>query len=195
MSLVNTFIAYQFVKILTMKWEDMPAFENGIIDEKGKLLRKFNTLKTQKEKNSYIIFHRVIWNLKRILEKLPFGKTRLASYAAGLFLIKEKVHPEHEFQNKFTSFLAEEGLDDKFEAELCKNEVSDSPLKKGEYVLKTNNFIQKSGDVISVKEDCTPEMFLLGIEVYRGIVKTTGDEILFTKDDIKRLRGGNKNAH
>ena len=40
MSLVNTFIAYQFVKILTTKWEDMPAFEHGIIDEKGKLLKK-----------------------------------------------------------------------------------------------------------------------------------------------------------
>jgi len=189
MSLVNTFIAYQFVKILTTKWEDMPAFEHGIIDEKGKLLKKYNTLKTQKEKNSYTIFHRVIWNLKRILEKLPFGRTRLASYAAGLFLIKEKVHPNQELQNKFVSFLVEEGLDDKFEAELVKNEVSNTLVKKGEYILKDNNFSQKSGELIIVKEDQSPEMFLLGLDVYRGIVKTSGEEVLFTKDDVKRHKG------
>ena len=31
----------------------------------------------------------MILKLKKILEKIPFGKTRLASYAAALYLVKE----------------------------------------------------------------------------------------------------------
>ena len=194
-SAVDTFITYQFIKILTTKWEDMPAYKHGIIDEKGKLLKKYRTLKTNDEKNSYTIFHRVVWNLKRILEKLPFGRTRLASYAAGLFLLKEKVHPEHELQNKFTSFLVEEGLDEKFQDELCRTEVDNSLLHKGEYKLLINNFVHNPGDIIIVTADSSPVSILFGNIVYKGIMKETGDEILFTRKDVKRYRGGSKNAH
>ena len=31
-----------------------------------------------------------MFNLKRILEKVPFGKSKIASYAAALFLIREE---------------------------------------------------------------------------------------------------------
>ena len=129
---VDTYITYQFIKILTSKWEDMPAYKHGIIDEKGKLLRKYSTLKNSEEKDSYTIFHRVVWNLKRILENLPFGRTRLASYAAGFFLLKEKVDPRHEIENNFKDFLLEEGLDDKIEKKFKEFDLNDSVIKKGE---------------------------------------------------------------
>ena len=188
-SAVDTFITYQFIKILTTKWEDMPAYKHGIIDERGKLLKKYSTLKTNDEKKSYTIFHRVVWNLKRILEKLPFGRTRLASYAAGLFLLKEKVHPDHELQSKFTDFLVEEGLDEKFQTALCKTEVNNSLLKQGEYKLLINNFVHNPGDIIIVREDISPTTTLFGNEVYSAIMKDSGDEILFTRKDVKRIKG------
>ena len=87
----DTFITYKIISNLVTDWEDFPAFEHGIIDKKGKLLRKSSQLKTKEEKDSYTLFHRLIFNLKRLIQKLPGGSSKLASYAAGLFLIKEEI--------------------------------------------------------------------------------------------------------
>lgn len=90
MKVFDAFIAYQFIKILATPWEKSKAFEMGIVDENGKQLKKSGQLKTTEEKKSYTIFHRLIFNVKRLLEKLPFGKTKLASYATALALLKEQ---------------------------------------------------------------------------------------------------------
>jgi hypothetical protein len=67
----------------------MDAFKEGIIDEEGKQLKKLRELKTTDEKDAYTYFHRMVFNLKRLLNKLPGGETKIASYGAALFLIKE----------------------------------------------------------------------------------------------------------
>jgi hypothetical protein len=87
---IDIIYTYRFLKILTTKWEDMDAFKLGIIDEKGKLLRKSRELKTTEEKDSYTYFHRIVFNMKRLLNKLPGGETKIASYASALFLIREE---------------------------------------------------------------------------------------------------------
>ena len=87
----DTFITYKIISNLVTDWEDFPAFELGIIDKNGKLLRKSASLRTNDEKNAYTLFHRLIFNMKRLIQKLPGGKYKLASYAAGLFLIKEEI--------------------------------------------------------------------------------------------------------
>ena len=102
----DTFITYKIISNLVTDWEDFPAFDHGIIDKNGKLLRKSNTLKTSDEKNSYTLFHRIIFNLKRLLQKLPGGKSKLASYAAGLFLIKEEIDVER-LLNEGESYVEE----------------------------------------------------------------------------------------
>ena len=87
----DTFVTYKIISTLVTDWEDMPAFEHGIIDNKGKLLKKTSQLKTKDEKEAFTLFHRLIFNLKRLIQKLPGGSYKLASYAAGLFLIKEEI--------------------------------------------------------------------------------------------------------
>jgi len=88
-SVFNAYLAYQFIKILTTPWEETEAFKNGVIDATGKQLKKTGELKTQEQKNSFTIFHKIIFNLKRILSKFPGGKSRIASYAAAMALLKE----------------------------------------------------------------------------------------------------------
>ena len=85
----DTVVTYQFIKLLSQDFKEWKAYELGIIDEDGNSLRKRRELKTTEEKNSYTTFHVVIRNLKRILEKTPFGKSKLLSFASALFLIKE----------------------------------------------------------------------------------------------------------
>ena len=93
--LVDTYITYRIITILTKPWEEQDAYEFGIIDDKGKVLRKARELKTSKEKNSYSILIRFIFNLKRLMEKLPGGKSKIGSYAiAAVVFLKEEEDDE-----------------------------------------------------------------------------------------------------
>ena len=77
----DTYLIYQVLKRLTTPFEDTKAFELGLIDKDGKLLKK---PKNTKEKDAYTFFDRFIFNLKRILHK--FGlKSKFASYGAAFF--------------------------------------------------------------------------------------------------------------
>ena len=85
---LDTVITFRVLKLLTTKWVDQAAFKEGLIDEKGKRIKK-EKVNTSDRKNAYTFLHRLVFNLKRLIEMLPLGKSRLASYAAALFLIKE----------------------------------------------------------------------------------------------------------
>lgn len=88
----DLYFLYSFLKRLTTNFEDSKAYKLGIIDEKGKVLRKRRTLKTSEERDSYTLMDTLIFNLKKIMAKIPFGSGKLASYAASLFLLKEQKH-------------------------------------------------------------------------------------------------------
>jgi len=89
--LADTYIAYRIIKILVTDWEDQDAFKFGIIDDKGKVLRKYKELRDSKEQKAYTPLHRMIFNLKRLLNKLPGGRTKFGSYAAAaVLLLKEE---------------------------------------------------------------------------------------------------------
>ena len=94
MSIANTYVAYRFLSLLTTPFEKTYAFKLGVIDADGKLLKTKKERKTSNEKKSYDTFHRLVFNLKRVLHKIPFMKGRLGSLAAALYLIRE--HLEHE---------------------------------------------------------------------------------------------------
>ena len=84
--IADTYLIYQVLKRLTTPFDQTDAYELGLIDKNGKLLKK---PKTPKEKEAYTYFDRFIFNLKRILHK--FGlKSKFSSYAAALFLLKEE---------------------------------------------------------------------------------------------------------
>jgi hypothetical protein len=81
-------LVYSFIKRLTTPFDKTEAFKLGIIDKTGKRI-KSKEISTKEEENSYGMFDRLVFNVKRGLETLPFGKSRMASYAAALYLIKE----------------------------------------------------------------------------------------------------------
>ena len=89
-SIGNIYFVYQFLKKLVTPFEKTEAFKLGIIDEKGKILKRRRDLETDDEKSAYNLSDTLVWNLKKILGKIPLGKSKLASYAAALWLIKEQ---------------------------------------------------------------------------------------------------------
>ena len=85
---IELFLTYKFIRLLVTPWKKTDAFKEGVIDNKGKLLVKGENQRSA-QKKVYTLFTKLVFNLKRILEKVPFGKTAIGSYAAALFLIKE----------------------------------------------------------------------------------------------------------
>ena len=79
-------LIYKFIKRISTPFTEQDAYRLGIIDEDG---NKVRSPKTRLEKNSYQYVDRLIFNLKKIIEKVPGGKSKLGSFAAALFLIRE----------------------------------------------------------------------------------------------------------
>ena len=86
---IDLIITYRIIRTLVLPFDKTDAFKRGIIDADGKVLRKARTLSDRKAKSAYTLFHRFVFNLKRILKKVGLG-SRLGSFAAALaILIKE----------------------------------------------------------------------------------------------------------
>lgn len=88
--IVDLFLLYQFIKRLATPFNEWSAYELGIIDEKGNILKSpKERSKTIKERDAFTKFDLLVLKLKKLLEKIPGGQTRIGSYAAALWLIKE----------------------------------------------------------------------------------------------------------
>jgi len=122
---IDFLITYRVVKMLVTPFEKQEAFKFGIIDEKGKVLKKYKSLKTEKERKSYTLLNRFVFNLKRILQKVGLGG-KLGSFAVALaLLIKEdKSFATHKtlIESTVIKYLKDENL---FEEML--NEVREIP--------------------------------------------------------------------
>ncbi len=87
--IIDNLIAYKILKMLVTNFTDTEAFKLGIIDAKGKNLRKANTLNTSEEKDAYTFLNRLVFNMKKIINKLPSGENKTKSLVAALWLVKE----------------------------------------------------------------------------------------------------------
>ncbi len=91
MKTVDLIILYRIIKILATPWRDQEAYHLGLINANGKLVRE---PKTPQELNAYNYLHRFIFNIKRLIELVPGGKTKIGTYAAALLLLKEDIDKE-----------------------------------------------------------------------------------------------------
>ena len=147
----DLYFVFRFLRLLTMKYEKTDAYKYGIIDKKGKPLRKSSELESVDEKAAYTMLHRLVFKVRRLIEKVPIvGKSILLNYAAALFLLKEQNDTriwtdERYMGRKLMEFL--ENGDWEKEAELLREEL------KGQYGAETNEFLIEDGhtDVASVK--------------------------------------------
>jgi len=122
---LNAFLLYNTIKKMVTPWEKTEAFRLGLIDENGK---KLKSAESEEEKSAYSLTHRFVFNLKRLLEKLPFGKSRLGSFAAALFLLKEETRMSQDLdilEQNFLEFVDELDMDQL--AELHKEIEEEAP--------------------------------------------------------------------
>jgi len=93
---IDSLIAYRILRLLVIPFDETEAFKLGIIDSKRKELKKMGQLNTVQERDAYTLLHRLVFRLKRIIEKIPIENKRLLSFAAALSLIKENYSIEKE---------------------------------------------------------------------------------------------------
>lgn len=111
--LVDLYLVYQFLRRLTTPFDQWDAYKLGIIDKDGNILKKKNDRKTSEEKEAFGTYDLMILKLRKLLAKLPGGESRIASYAAALWLIREWNHfSEDSYLNED---ISEEQLDESVE--------------------------------------------------------------------------------
>lgn len=108
---VDSIIAYRILKMLVTPFEDTDAFKQGIVDKDGKEIKKMAQLNTVAERDAYTILHRLVFRLKRIINKVPIENKKLVSLAAAYSLIKEHYNADKEPINLEEQFFDRMKLD------------------------------------------------------------------------------------
>ena len=188
----DLFYAFRFLKLLVTPFEKTKAFELGIIDDKGKVLKKASQRTKPEQKSAYTVFHRLVFNLKKIMAKAPGGKSVVARYGAALFLIKEHTG----MTDKKLLKTIEKALDTTITDELSENywyQDDEARLMPGNYVLTedmaspiTGEVIAKKNEKIIVEDFKSPIGSISNINIYRVMHNKTKQEIYISNRDIKR---------
>jgi len=198
---VDLFVTYRFIKLLTTPFNKTDAYKYGIIDDEGNRIREPNSsqvkviLNTSQLKNSYTILHKLVFNIKKIFLKLPILKSKIGTYAAALFLLKDtfREHVENPdvFEKEFMKYLKENNIE--LDREISEEVIGfGEVLPKGEYVLKNDilnkeeeELTAKKGDKVAVFDDQAPIDTVLGVEIFPVIHMKTQEKIYVSLEDIK----------
>ena len=188
---VDLFVTYRFLKLLVTPWQKQEAYRLGIIDGKGKALKKARELETEEERSSFSLLHRLVFNVKRIFGKVPGLRTQLGTYAAALFLLKEHYKIENLPEGEITKYLLENNLvdlNDDIEEEVI---GFGNMLPMGEYKLKyqvtadDDEIVAQPGDIVTAIEDTPPSDRILGVDIFPVIHQKSNKKIYVSLEDIK----------
>ena len=188
---VDLFVTYRFLKLLVTPWKKQEAYKLGIIDDKGKNLIKSKDFEKEDQRAAYTLLHRLVFNLKRIMQKIPFVRSQLGTYATALFLLKEHYKIENLPEGEISKYLLENNLID------LNNNISEevvgfgNMLPMGEYKLKDQvtgddeEIDAQPGDIVNALEDTPPSDTILGVDVFPVIHKRSNKIIYVSLEDIK----------
>ena len=184
LSIADTGYALRFLKLLITPWEKTSAYKEGLIDKKGKRLKDIK-IETKQQKEAYTIFHRLVYNLKRLV-----GGNRFTSLLSALYLIKEETN----LTDEEILAILEDATDIKYDVTHIKETfLIDNRLSKGTYKLVNNiaspitgEIIALSGTKIIVEDFASSINTILGYNIYNVKHIPTNQDIYITTKDIIR---------
>lgn len=134
---IDAAIVYRILKMLVTPFDKTDAFKLGIVDAKGNILKKSVQLKTTEERNAYTLLHRLVFRLKRIIEKVPVENKKFLSFAAAYALIRECYEKGHEPINLEEMFL--DSLKQPHDTTLVEQFMTDK------YMMTLKQFMEEDG--------------------------------------------------
>lgn len=180
---------FRFIKLLTTPFNESDAFKMGLIDADGKRIKEA-PLDSSDKKAAYSPFVRLSFNIKRLIGQLPGGKTTLGSYAAALYLIKEKYH----LSDKNLKKICEEcGIDvlDLLAEDTSWYLLENNLLTPGIYRVKSDKVLAstleemvRAKDQIRILDNSYPIGEVFGLNVYEAIHLNTNQPIRITLGEI-----------
>ncbi len=187
---VDLFVTYRFLKLLVTPWKKQEAYKLGIIDDKGKNLIKSKDFEKEEQRTAYTLLHRLVFNLKRIMQKIPFVRSQLGTYATALFLLKEKYNIENLPEGEINKFLMENKMVS-FDNNISEEVVGfGNMLPMGEYKLKDqvtgddDEIDAQPGDIVNALEDTPPSDRILGVDIFPVIHQKSNKKIYVSLEDI-----------
>ena len=148
---------YMFLKRLVTPFDQWDAYKTGLIDKDGKVIVD-KADRTPEQNKSFGYFDRLVANLKKLLGKVPGGKSRIASFAAALLLLREKnIDPDNieyleeclQHYMKEAEMLVEEGEGGPTNSTSMGPGMGDDPQafpkKKRKTQFITRNYIEVNG--------------------------------------------------
>ena len=187
---VDLFVTYRFLKLLVTPWEKQEAYKQGIIDKNGKALKKSRDLGLESERSAFTLLHRLVFNCKRIMQKIPIVRTRLGTYATALFLLKEKYNIDNLPEGEINQFLMENKMVS-FDNNISEEVVGfGNMLPMGEYKLKDlvtaddEEIDAQKGDIVTALEDTPPSDRVLGVDIFPVIHQKSNKKIYISLEDI-----------
>lgn len=108
----DSLIALRIIYLLVKPFTSFDAYKLGLIDDSGKKLKKATTAE---EKRATSMLLRFVWNIKRLINLVPGGSSKIGSLAAAYLLVKEATELEMSeqeanafFMENFDSYLTKE---------------------------------------------------------------------------------------
>ena len=138
---IDALVAYRVLKLLVTPFNKTKAFALGIIDEKGKVLKKSRQIKDAEERNAYTLLIRFVFNLKRMLSKIGIRGPLGSATAAAIAFFKEEHGDNPEVEREIYKYIKEQG----FEFEISEN--YGEPLTEGTYKVK-HDIYNLDGDIV-----------------------------------------------
>tara|TARA_R100000152_G_C6729879_1_gene154694 strand:- start:152 stop:604 length:453 start_codon:yes stop_codon:yes gene_type:complete len=114
---ISAFTVFKFIKIISDPFTKMEAYKLGIIDSKGKFLKKVDELETKKERDAVKPFNRLMINLKKAMDRVPDPKfkAQLKTLPTAMILLKdeaEKIGADGDVVlTEIRNYLFENGVD------------------------------------------------------------------------------------
>ena len=178
---------FRFLTLLVTPFEKTEAFKLGLLDAKGKKLKK---AQTSEEKNAYTPFHRLVFNVKRLMEKVPGGSSSIASYAAALYLIKE----QNGLKDKDIKQIAEKSGFETYDFLAEKSDwfiLDDGQISPGMYKVKYNKVVNSTyeelvqgGDRVRIHDNAYPVGEVFGLPIYEGTHDKTNQKIYLASEEL-----------
>lgn len=174
---------FKFLKLLTMPWEETGAYKAGLIDGKGKRVKSVQLDRSNQD--HYTPFHRLVYNIKRIL---PQGK--VTNFAAALYLLKEKYNISEKHLEQVMGKVGKDiDLIENFEWFL----LDDRRISPGIYRLKENKVLNTSldevvraKDQVRIADQSYPVGSIFGIDVYEATHVRTNQKVYVTASELSK---------
>jgi hypothetical protein len=180
----------RFLRLLTTPWEETGAFKAGIIDEDGKKIKKPSS---SADKEVYNTFHRLVFSIKRLVNKIPGGKSKFGSYVAALLLIKEKLELTDKSIERIIEACGIDRLDILAESSqwfiLPEGNMSPGIYRMnedGKMLNLTCEEVCKKGDRVRVENECHPIENICGLDIFEVIHMPTNQKIYITSGELTK---------